>query len=71
MTVTLSHEQRIRVRAKYIEHTTDPKYKPIIEEARQRGYRLAEPGEREYLDCADLYHWRGTLWVKLKEKVIA
>jgi len=65
MTVTLSDEQRARVKVKYLEHTTDPKYAPIIEEAKRRGFRLAEPWEREHLDDKDIYCWRGTMWVKL------
>jgi len=40
---------------------------PVVEKARQRGFRLATVDERQLNKAEDLYHWKGTLWVRLEE----
>ena len=65
MTVVLDRVTKDRLQVSLEKHRTDPEYAPMIAEAKRRGYRLAEVWERQFLDPRDVYHWRGTLWVKL------
>lgn len=59
-------ETRRRLQVAYQEHLTDPRYERLREEARERGFRLAEVWEREHLRHESLFSWRGTVWVRIE-----
>ena len=66
--VVFDQPTKRRLQAALEEHRTNPEYAPILAEAKERGFRLAEVWEREFLSRADLCSWRGTVWVKLEEE---